>query len=145
MDGITALENIMVLAATNRPDMLDPAVLRPGRFDRFIYVPTPDEKARHKIFKIYTKEMPLAKDIDTAELTISTKGYSGADIQSICHEAGMIALRRSMTAKEIKKGDFKEALANTASSLTPEMEKFYANFAQNFKKVERSLALSSIA
>lgn len=145
MDGITALGNIIVLAATNRPDILDPAVLRPGRFDRFIYVPSPDEKSRQQIFKIYTKEMPLAKIVDIAELTASTKGYNGADIQSICREAGMLALRRNMAAKEVKKQDFKEALSNIAPSITPEMEKFYINFAQNYKKVESPIISPAIA
>ena len=138
MDGISTLENIVVLAATNRPDILDPAVLRPGRFDKLVYVPSPDEKARLQIFKIYTKKMPLAKDVDLAELASMTKGYSGADIQAVCREAGMQALRRDISAKEVKKEDFMEALNKIGPSLTPEMEKFYESFAQTFKRMDKT-------
>ncbi|RLI05201.1 AAA family ATPase [Candidatus Bathyarchaeota archaeon] len=139
MDGISTLENIVVLAATNRPDILDPAVLRPGRFDKLIYVPAPDEKSRLQIFKIYTKNMPLAKDVSLHELASMTKGYSGADIQAVCNEAGMNALRRNIAAKEVTKQDFKEALSKIGPSLTPDMEKFYESFAQTFKRIEKAI------
>ncbi len=145
MDGISTLENIVVLAATNRPDMLDPAVLRPGRFDKLVYVPSPDEKARYQIFKIYTKKMPLASDVDLKELASMTKGYSGADIQAVCNEAGMQALRRNIAAKEVKKEDFKAALNKIGPSLTPDMEKFYESFAQSFKRMEKALIPPPIA
>ena len=79
MDGITTLQDIVIIAATNRPDMVDSAVLRPGRFDRLIYVPEPDEKSRLQILKIYTKGMPISKDVDLNQITIATKYYSGAD------------------------------------------------------------------
>ena len=75
MDGITTLQDIVIIAATNRPDMVDSAVLRPGRFDRLIYVPEPDEKSRLQIFKIYTKGMPISKDVDLNQLTTMTKYY----------------------------------------------------------------------
>ncbi|MGC9097128.1 MAG: ATP-binding protein, partial [Infirmifilum sp.] len=80
MDGLERLEGVVVIAATNRPDIIDPALLRPGRFDRLIYVPPPDEKARLEIFKVHTKRMPLAEDVDLAELAKRTEGYTGADI-----------------------------------------------------------------
>ena len=145
MDGITDLENIVVLAATNRPDMLDPAVLRPGRFDKLIYVNAPDEKARLEIFKIYTKNMPLAKDVNIEELALTTKGYSGADIKAVCNEAGMNALRRDITGREVRMEDFKEALSKIGPSLTPEMDKFYESFLRNFKKIEKVAMPSPIA
>jgi transitional endoplasmic reticulum ATPase len=94
MDGIVTLQDIVVIAATNRPDMVDPAVLRPGRFDRLIYVPEPDEQSRLQIFKLYTKGMPLTKDVDLNQLTVATKYYSGADIESLCREAAMHTLKR---------------------------------------------------
>ncbi|NIU38997.1 AAA family ATPase, partial [Candidatus Bathyarchaeota archaeon] len=76
MDGIITLEDVVVIAATNRPDIVDPAILRPGRFDRLIYVPEPDQKTRLEIFKIYTKDMPLTKDVDLSQLATTTKSYS---------------------------------------------------------------------
>ena len=101
LDGITTLQDIVVIAATNRPDMVDSAVLRPGRFDRLIYVPEPDEKSRMQVFKIYTKGMPIAKDVDLNQLTMLTKYYSGADIESLCREAAMHALRRDVNSQEV--------------------------------------------
>src|SRR5512136_3044454 len=87
MDGITTLQDIVVIAATNRPDMVDQAVIRPGRFDRLIYVPEPDEKSRAEIFELYTKDMPLAKDVNILYLANASRGYSGADIDAMCREA----------------------------------------------------------
>ncbi|MEM3736981.1 MAG: CDC48 family AAA ATPase [Candidatus Bathyarchaeia archaeon] len=145
MDGIISLENIVVLAATNRPDILDPAVLRPGRFDRLVYVPPPDDKSRLQILKIYVKNMPLAKDVNLEELASMIKGYSGADIQALCREAGLTALRRNINAKEVTRDDFMEALSKVGPSLTPDVEKFYELFAQSFKRAEKALMPSPIA
>src|SRR5512136_2666747 len=96
MDGIISLEDVVIVAATNRPDMVDPAVLRPGRFDRLIYVPEPDEKSRAQIFKLYTKDMPLAKDVNILYLANASRGYSGADLDALCREAAMNALRKDV-------------------------------------------------
>ena len=137
MDGIVALEDIVVIAATNRPDIVDPAVLRPGRFDRLIYVPEPDEKSRLQIFKIYTKNMPLAKDVNLSELVTITKNYSGADIEALCREAAMQALRRNVNAKEVSMADFQEALKMTGPSITPDMEKWYKGFMQQVRQVQK--------
>lgn len=145
MDGILSLENIVVLAATNRPDILDPAVLRPGRFDRMIYVPSPDEKARLQITRIYTEKMPLAKDTDPQQISATCRGYSGADIQALCREAGISALRKNIAAKEVTRDDFHQALSRVGPSLTPDVEKFYEAFAQTFKKAERAVIPSPIA
>src|SRR4030067_2597936 len=84
MDGILSLEDVVIIAATNRPDLVDPAVLRPGRFDRLIYVPEPDEQSRLRIFEIYVKGMPLAKDVDVSQMANMSRGYSGADIEAYC-------------------------------------------------------------
>jgi transitional endoplasmic reticulum ATPase len=137
MDGIVTLQDIVVIAATNRPDMVDPAVLRPGRFDRLIYVPEPDEKSRLQIFKIYTKDMPLTKDVDLNQLTIMTKYYSGADIESLCREAAMHALRRDVKAKEVTMKDFQDAMKELGPSVTPDMEKWYKSFIQQIRKVQK--------
>jgi len=137
MDGIVTLEDIVVIAATNRPDIVDPAVLRPGRFDRLIYVPEPDEKSRAEIFKLYTKDMPLAKDVETASLATLAKNYSGADISALCREAAMYALRKDVNAKEVTLSDFEEAKKRTGPSVTPDMEKWYKSFMQQARQVQK--------
>jgi transitional endoplasmic reticulum ATPase len=137
MDGIVALEDIVVIAATNRPDIVDPAVLRPGRFDRLIYVPEPDEKSKLQIFKIYTKNMPLAKDISLSQLVAMAKNYSGADIEALCREAGMHALRRDVNAKEVTMINFQEAIKSLGPSITPDMEKWYKSFMQQVRQVQK--------
>jgi transitional endoplasmic reticulum ATPase len=137
MDGLITLEDIVVIAATNRPDIVDPAVLRPGRFDRLIYVPEPDEEGRLQIFKIYTKGMPLAKDVNLAQLSTLTKNYSGADIEALCRETAMHALRGDINAKEVAMKDFQEALKKTGPSVTPDMEKWYKGFIQQVRQVQK--------
>ena len=137
MDGITTLVDIVIIAATNRPDMVDPAVLRPGRFDRLIYVPEPDEKSRLQIFKIYTKGMPLAKDVNLDQLTTMTKNYSGADIEGLCRESAMLALRKEINAREVTMKNFEEALKRTGPSVTPDMEKWYKSFMQQVRQVQK--------
>jgi transitional endoplasmic reticulum ATPase len=137
MDGILTLEDIVVIAATNRPDMVDAAVLRPGRFDRLIYVPEPDEKSRIEIFKIYTKTMPLNKDVDLNQLAAVTKYYSGADIESLCREAAMHALRRNIAASEVTMKDFQDAIKEVGPTVTPDMEKWYKSFMQQFRQVTK--------
>jgi len=137
MDGIVTLEDIVVIAATNRPDIVDPAVLRPGRFDRLIYVPEPDEKSRLEIFKIYTKNMPLTKDVDIEHLATITKNYSGADIEALCGEAAMHALRRDVNAKEVMMKNFQEAMKSIGPSVSPDMEKWYKSFMRQIRQVQK--------
>jgi transitional endoplasmic reticulum ATPase len=137
MDGITSLQDIVVVAATNRPDMVDSAVLRPGRFDRLIYVPEPDEKSRLQIFKIYTKGMPIAQDVDLNQLTTMTKYYSGADIESLCREAAMHSLRRDVTTSEVTMKDFQDALKEMGPSTSPDIEKWYKSFMQQIRQVQK--------
>jgi transitional endoplasmic reticulum ATPase len=133
MDGLESLQNVMVIAATNRPDILDPAMLRPGRFDRLIYVPAPDEDSRLEILKIYTKDMPLADDVDLNRLAQETKGYSGADIASLCREAGMHVLRNSTTYK-VSMESFRRAMETIGPSITLEMDNWYRNISSTFRK-----------
>ena len=102
MSGLEELRGVVVVAATNRPDMIDPALLRPGRIDRQILVPAPNEQARLEILKIHTAEMPL-KGVDLKDLAKKTEEYSGADIEALCREAAMNALRENMKAKEVTK------------------------------------------
>ena len=137
MDGITTLQDIVIVAATNRPDMVDTAVLRPGRFDRLIYVPEPDEKSRLQILKIYTKGMPISKDVDLSPIVTATKYYSGADIESLCREAAMHALRRDVNSSEVTMKDFQDALKEMGPSITPDMEKWYKSFMQQIRQVQK--------
>jgi transitional endoplasmic reticulum ATPase len=137
MDGIVTLQDIVVVAATNRPDMVDPAVLRPGRFDRLIYVPEPDEQSRLQIFKLYTKGMPLTKDVDLNQLTLASKYYSGADIESLCREAAMHTLRRDVAAQEVTMKDFQDANKEVGPSVTPDMEKWYKSFMRQIRQVQK--------
>jgi len=134
IDGIEALQNVAVVAATNRPDILDPAVLRPGRFDRLIYVPAPDEQSLVQILTIHTRGMPLVKDVNLSELARNMAGYSGADIEAVCREAAMIALRRNIDSKEVALQDFKEAMAKIKPSITSDMDAWYQGFGKRFKK-----------
>ncbi len=115
MDGIKSNKQIFVIGATNRPDIIDPALMRPGRFDKVIEVPLPDKEARLQILKIHTKNMPLAKDVDLEEIAKKTEGYSGADLENLAREAGMIALRRWLEKgkkgkEEVTMKDFLEAM-----------------------------------
>ena len=137
MDGITNLEDIVIIAATNRPDMVDTAVLRPGRFDRLIYVHEPDEEARKQILKIYTNGMPLAKDVNTNELAKMTINYSGADINGLCREAALVALRKNINAKEVALADFKAATEQVGPSIKPDMENWYKSFMRQVRQVQK--------
>ena len=110
MDGLEELEDVAIIAATNRPDILDAGLMRPGRFDRHIQVKEPDEDARISIFEVHTKGMPLADDVDIKKLAKNTEGYVGADIESVCREAAMLALRDDLEASEIPYKYFKQAI-----------------------------------
>jgi transitional endoplasmic reticulum ATPase len=137
MDGIISLEDVVIIAATNRPDIVDPAILRPGRFDRLIYVPEPEQESRLEIFKIYTKDMPLAKEVNLSQLALMTKKYSGADIDAVCREAGLNALRRDMKAKEVNINDFKKAAEKIGPSILPNMENWYRGFMKQARQLKK--------
>jgi transitional endoplasmic reticulum ATPase len=137
MDGIISLEDVVIIAATNRPDIVDPAVLRPGRFDRLIYVSEPDEKARLEIFKLYTKSMPLATDVDIAHLANTSKSYSGADIDALCREAAMHALRRDVNSKEVTLADFQKATEKIGPSIQSDMEAWYKSFMKQVRRLQK--------
>ena len=137
MDGLVSLEDVVIIAATNRPDIVDPAILRPGRFDRLIYVPEPDNDSRMSIFKIYTKNMPLAKDVDLSQLVLLTKKYSGADIEALCREAGLNALRGDIKAKEVNASDFRKAAEKIGPSIMSNMETWYKGFMKNIRQLKK--------
>ncbi|MBN2421577.1 CDC48 family AAA ATPase [Candidatus Woesearchaeota archaeon] len=124
IDGLVEMKDVVVIAATNRPDMVDPALLRPGRFDRLLLVQIPDEAMREKIFKLHTTGMPL-KGVDLKKLAKETEGYVGADIETISREAGILALRKDIKAKEITQANFDEALTKVRPSVDAEAKVTY--------------------
>jgi transitional endoplasmic reticulum ATPase len=125
MDGLIPLRGVVVIAATNRPDIVDPALLRPGRFDRLVFIPLPDKKAREEIFKVHIRKMPLAEDVNISVLADMTEGYTGADIEAICREAALNAIREDLKPKKVEMKHFIEAIKNTPKSLSPEDVKRY--------------------
>ncbi len=110
IDGMEDLQDVAIIAATNRPDIIDPGLMRPGRFDRHIKVDTPDEESRLKIFEVHTNEMPLADDVKLSKLAKRTEGYVGADIEAVCREAAMLTLRENMEAEKVDMNAFNEAM-----------------------------------
>ncbi|MEM5815478.1 MAG: CDC48 family AAA ATPase [Candidatus Aenigmatarchaeota archaeon] len=136
ISGIEDIKNIVIIAATNRPDLVDPALLRPGRIEKLVYIPPPDEKGRLEIFKIHTKKMPLAKDVNLEELAKRTEGYSGADIEALCREAALNALREDINSKEVKLKHFEEAMKKVTPSITKEMVEYYKRFEERKKEMK---------
>ena len=134
IDGLEMIKQIVIIAATNRPDIVDTALLRPGRFDRYVLIPPPNQKARLKILEIFTKEMPVTADVDLKVLSKTLEGFSGADIESLCREAAMLALREDMNTSKVSLKHFKAAQQKVHASITPEMMKFYEKAAENFKR-----------
>jgi len=132
MDGLESLNDVIIIAATNRPDIMDTALLRPGRFDRLILTPVPDEASRKKIFQIYLHEMPLSSDVSAAKLAQETEGYVGADIDAVCREAAMIALREDIKAKEVGMNNFKKALESVHASVDNDVISSYKQLEEYF-------------
>ncbi len=134
MDGLEELHNVVVIAATNRPDLIDPALLRPGRFDKLLLIPIPDAEARLEIFKVHTRNMPLAEDVDFEKLVSLTDGYVGADIEAVCREAAMLALREAIENNEdvdkklVSMEHFYQALRKIKPSVNKDIMQFYERF-----------------
>ncbi|MCL4307010.1 MAG: CDC48 family AAA ATPase [Candidatus Thermoplasmatota archaeon] len=137
LDGIEVLQGVVVLAATNRPDIIDPGLLRAGRFDKIIYIPPPDAESRLKILQVHTKEMPLAKDVNLKEIAQKTDGYVGADLENLCREAGMVAYRENPDATEVAQKHFMSALKIIKPSVDAEVIKFYQSLADSMGKSVR--------
>jgi transitional endoplasmic reticulum ATPase len=125
IDGMEELQDVAVIAATNRVDMIDPALLRPGRFDRHVKVEDPNEKARLAIFKVHTKKMPLADDVNLQRLARDSEGYVGADIEAVCREAVMLTLRENIEAEKVTMKEFREAMKKIKAEETVEMVQYH--------------------
>ncbi len=138
MDGLEDLKDIVVIAATNRPDMLDSALMRPGRFDRIVYVKVPEEIGRLKILKIHTDNMPLGKDVDLKKLAKETEGYTGADLEGLAREAAMLALRDDLQTKKISLKYFKKAMEKVAPSVTKADQTRYKQIEKKYLRSAKS-------
>jgi len=134
MDSIEKIKNVVVIAATNRPDLVDPALLRPGRLDKLIYVPSPDVKARLEILKVLTRRTPLSPEVNLEEIARKTEGYSGADLTALVREAALNVLRRNREAIQVSMEDFEYALRKIPPSLTQEIIKFYEVWSSRTKQ-----------
>ena len=141
MDGLEELNDVVVMAATNRPDILDSALLRPGRFDRMLFVTVPDKKSREEIFKVHTKGMPVSKDVKLSILAEKTKNYTGADIQAICREAAMLALRDDLNTKEISMSYFEKAMEKVRPSIREQDIKKYEEIEAQYLRTARGAAI----
>ena len=130
MDGLEELRGVVVIGATNRPDLIDAALLRPGRFDEVVLVPPPDEKARLDILKVHTKNMALDSDVNLVNLSKKTEGYSGADIGALCRKAGVIALHENIKIEKVSKRHFEAALNKINPSTTPRTKEYYEEVAR---------------
>lgn len=128
MDGIEELGNVMILAATNKPEIIDPALLRPGRLDYILYVGPPDHSSRVEILNIKFRKMKLDEDVDIENLARRTDGYSGADLVKICDEAVLAAMRENLGIRSVGWRHFEQALQGVKSVITFDMIQRYTNW-----------------
>ena len=134
MDGIEEMQSVVVIGATNRPSLIDPALMRPGRLDELIYVPVPDEAGRLHILKIHTKKMPLARDVKLNEIAKRAEKFTGADLEDLVRRAGLAALRSSLQTKKVSAAHFEEAFKDTRASVTADMEREYEKMHEHLKQ-----------
>nr|WP_314441816.1 CDC48 family AAA ATPase [uncultured Sphingomonas sp.] len=133
MDGLEELQGVVLIGATNRPNLIDPALLRPGRLDELVYVGPPDVAGRRRILAIHAKSMPLSRDVDLEALARRTERFTGADLEDLTRRAGLTALRRDLSNTEVSMADFEAALAETRASVTPEMLAEYERIQDTLK------------
>ncbi len=135
MDGMEELSSVVLVGATNRPGLVDPALLRPGRLDELVYVGTPDAAGRAHILRIHTARMPLAADVDLDGIARDAERFTGADLEDVVRRAGLIAIRRAgADASEVNGDDFREALAESRATVSEEMEQDYLRLKGELKK-----------
>ena len=135
MDGLEELQSVVVIGATNRPTLVDPALLRPGRFDELVYVGAPSEEGRLHILKIHTANMPLADDVDLPHVAAETERFTGADLEDVVRRAGLNAIRRDGgEVRVVEMEDFREALKDSRATVTQKMEQEYAKMRGELKR-----------
>jgi len=135
IDGIHPLRDVVVIGATNRPDLIDPALLRPGRLERLVYVGPPDFQSRYQILKVLTRKVPLAKDVDLRSIALMTERYSGADLAALVREAAMAALREDINAERVEPRHFEIAMSRVKPSLTDEILKYFEEIKKTLRAV----------
>jgi AAA family ATPase len=128
MDGVESLTDVTIVAATNRPDMIDKALMRPGRLDRIVYVRLPDRFTRKEIFEIRLKSIPVSDDVSVDELVAETENYSGAEIVAICNEAAFLALETDINSAQVNMQNFKDALKMVQPRTSRETIEYFDNF-----------------
>lgn len=128
IDGVNVMKNVIIIAATNRPDLIDTALMRPGRLDRIVYVQLPDAETRAEIFKIKLMKIPTADDVDIEKLVENTEGYSGAEIEAVCKEAALKALEDSFDIQQIEMKYFYKALDNVKPRTSPDLLQLYNDY-----------------
>jgi transitional endoplasmic reticulum ATPase len=133
LDGLEEMGNVMVIGATNRPDMIDPALIRSGRFDRLVYIGEPGMEGREEIFRIHSRDTPLSPDVSLRELAESTGGYVGSDIESICREAAIQALREDTDAEDVEMRHFRGALDQVRPTVTDDIRSYFEDMEDRFK------------
>ncbi|MBX3593654.1 CDC48 family AAA ATPase [Sphingomonas sp.] len=134
MDGLEELQSVVVIGATNRPNLIDPALMRPGRLDELIYVGVPDAPGRERILKIQTARMPLADDVDLAAVAARTDRFTGADLEDVVRRAGLAALRTTPRSDQVTMAHFEAALADSRATVTAEMERDYEQMVAKMKQ-----------
>ncbi|WP_440952387.1 CDC48 family AAA ATPase [Methanococcoides sp. FTZ1] len=142
LDGLEELHGVVIIGATNRPDIIDPALIRPGRFDELILVPVPDLPTRRKIFDVHIRKMALADDVNIDELVNATDKFTGADVAAVCKKAGRFALREDLMAKEVSQKHFLKAIDETGASVTSDTMKYYEDLKGDLK-TKRSREIES--
>ncbi|MFB6151465.1 MAG: AAA family ATPase, partial [Haloarculaceae archaeon] len=133
LDGLEDMEDVMVIGATNRPDMIDPALIRSGRFDRLVMVGEPDTEGREQILKIHTEESPLGTDVSLRELAEITDGYVGSDLESIAREAAIEALREDEDAETVEMRHFRQGMDNVRPTVTEDIRDYFERMKEDFK------------
>jgi len=138
LDGLEEMENVMVIGATNRPDMIDPALIRSGRFDRLVFIGEPELEGREQILRIHTDDTPMAPDVSLRELAELTSGYVGSDIESIAREAAIEALREDPEAESVEMRHFRTAMESVRPTINDDIRSYYEDIAEQFRGGTRS-------
>jgi transitional endoplasmic reticulum ATPase len=133
LDGIEILKNVVVIAATNRPEIIDPALIRSGRFDRLVFIAPPARAGRIEIFRIHLKNIPLSDDVNIEELSDLTENYVGSDIESLCRESVMLALREDFETEKVEMRHFRAALKKVRPALAEDMVEYYERLQEQFR------------
>ncbi|NIA03184.1 MAG: AAA family ATPase, partial [Nitrospirae bacterium] len=133
MDGLEVLKDVVVVAATNRPDMIDPALIRSGRFDRAVLIGPPTKDGREEILNIHTRNIPVSEDVDIIEIADQTDGYVGSDMETICREAVLLALREDFNAKTVEMRHFRSALKKVRPAINDNILEYYQQLEAQFK------------